>query len=72
MGVYKVKITETLTKMVEVEAENKLSAEQQVGDNWRNSEYILDADDFSGVTFKIIGNEKDTAKRNTRRICNAG
>ena len=57
MNVYKVKITETLTMTVEVEAEDKPSAEQQVHDNWRNSDYILDADNFTDVTFEVIDAE---------------
>ena len=53
MSVYRVKITETLTMTVEIEAETESDAEQQVSDNWRNSEYILDADNFSSVKFEI-------------------
>ena len=53
MKTYKVKITETLEKEVEVEveAEDRDEAEQIVSDAWHNSEYILDAEDFKGVTF---------------------
>lgn len=49
MRTYKVKITETLEKVVEVEAQNKTEAEQIVCAAWGNSEYILDADDFARV-----------------------
>lgn len=52
MKEYDVTITETLKMTVTVEAE------QMVSDNWRNQEYILDADNFTGVDFK--------AKRHTR------
>lgn len=52
MNTYKVKITETLEKVVEVEAENRHEAEQSVADAWHKSDYILDAEDFKGVTFK--------------------
>ena len=45
-------IIETLEKEVEVEAEDRDEAEQIVSDAWHNSEYILDAEDFKGVTFK--------------------
>ena len=44
--------TEALEKEVEVEAEDRDEAEQIVSDAWHNSEYILDAEDFKGVTFK--------------------
>lgn len=49
MRTYKVKITETLEKIVEVEAQNKTEAEQIVRAAWGNSEYVLDADDFARV-----------------------
>ena len=54
MSVYRVKITETLAMTVEVEAETESDAEQQANDNWRNSEYILGAENFSGVKFEIV------------------
>lgn len=52
MKEYDVTITETLKMTVTVEAESQLEAEQMVSDNWRNQEYILDADNFTGVAFK--------------------
>lgn len=58
MKEYDVTITETLKMTVTVEAESQLEAEQMVSDNWRNQEYILDADNFTGVDFK--------ARRRTR------
>lgn len=58
MKEYDVTITETLKMTVTVEAESQMEAEQMVSDNWRNQEYILDADNFTGVDFK--------AKRYTR------
>ena len=58
MKEYDVTITETLKMTVTVEAESQLEAEQMVSDNWRNQEYILDTDNFTGVDFK--------ARRRTR------
>lgn len=52
MKEYDVTITETLKMTVTVEAESQMEAEQMVSDNWRNQEYILDADNFTGVDFK--------------------
>lgn len=49
---YEVTITETLEMTVIIKASDKDEAEQTVSDNWRNSEYILDADNFTGVSFK--------------------
>ena len=51
---FKVVITETLKKTVEVEAKNQHEAEQVVSDNWKNSEYVLDADNFVGVEFAAV------------------
>lgn len=48
---YEVVITETLRRTVSVEADNQDAAEAIVQDKWNNSEYILDADDFSDVSF---------------------
>ena len=52
MAKYDVTITETLRMTVGVEAENRFEAEQMVSDNWRNSEYVLDAEHFQGVSFE--------------------
>ena len=49
---YKVMITETLKMLVAVEADNKSEAEQIISDKWHNSEYVLDAENFSEVNFK--------------------
>lgn len=51
---FKVTITETLKLTVEVEAKDRHEAEQMISDNWRNSEYVLDADNFAGVKFKAV------------------
>ena len=52
-GSFNVTITETLRKVVTVEADSKIEAEQLVSENWRNSEYILDSDSFMGVEFNV-------------------
>ena len=49
---FKVTITETLKRTVEVEADDQQEAEQMVSDGWHNSQYILDAADFVGVAFE--------------------
>ena len=49
---YKVLITETLKMLVPVEADNAVDAEQIISDKWHNSEYVLDAENFSEVNFK--------------------
>lgn len=49
---YKVRITETLTMTVDVEAHSRDEAEQIASDNWHNSDYILDADTLSESSLK--------------------
>jgi len=55
---FSVTITETLKITVEVDAENQEQAEQIVSDKWKNSEYILDADNFCGVEFTAVENSE--------------
>lgn len=51
MKEYDVKITETLEKTITVQAESRDAAEEQVKTSYYNSEYILDAENFTGVEF---------------------
>lgn len=56
---FKVAIVETLVRYVYVDASElkeptEQEAEQLVSDRWHNAEYILEADDFSGVTIKTL------------------
>jgi len=51
MKEYEVTIQETLQKKVIVEANSREEAEEIVERRWKDSDYILDADDFTGVEF---------------------
>ena len=53
MKEFNVIITETLRKVVTVEAETAEDAKDKVDAAWHNSEYILEAEDFDGVEFTI-------------------
>lgn len=53
MKEYEVSIVETLKKTVTVEAESPEDAKYQVQKAWGKGEYILDADDFSGLEFEL-------------------
>ncbi len=55
MKEYDVTVTETLRMTVTVEADSPEDAEQKVNDKWHNGDYILDADNFVGVTFETEG-----------------
>ena len=51
MPKYKIEITETLQKVVEVEAETLKDAFDIAEDMWNGNEIMLYADDFKGVEF---------------------
>ena len=55
---FRVTITETLKRTVEVEADDQYDAEQIVTDGWHNGKYILDnvldADNFIDVEFVAV------------------
>ena len=64
---FEVTITETLKKTVTVHATDRLEAEQIVSDNWRNSDYILDADNFVGVEFEASAISRERAGKGKER-----
>ena len=69
MKEYKVLITETLQKTVIVEAGSEAEAHTRVSDAWKNAEYILDADNFQGVEFHVLGEaDGDDGEKNLDRI----
>ena len=53
MKEYEITITETLSQTVTVEAENEQQAKRIVSDRWKNGDYILDAEHFNGVEFRV-------------------
>ena len=70
---YKVLITETLQKMVLVEAETEQEAHRRVSDAWKNAEYILDADSFQGVEFHVTGEaDGDSGEKDLDRVESKG
>lgn len=52
MKEFTINIKETLEKQVTVEAETLDEAICQVERNWKNGDYILDADNFTGAEFE--------------------
>ena len=59
MREYEVTITETLEMTVAVEAESREEAQQIASDNWKNGDYILDAESFKDVEFYPRGRIRD-------------
>ena len=55
MKSYNVEITETLRRTVNVQARDYDEAISKVRNAWRQSEYVLDADDFLEAGFEIVG-----------------
>lgn len=54
MAKFKVIIREVLEKVVEVEAENEVSASAQVQKKYCKEEIVLTADDFSYSKFEVV------------------
>jgi hypothetical protein len=57
---YKVKIIETLSRTVEVEASSSDEAWDKVEEQWKASEIVLDSGDFEGHEIYVInGNQNE-------------
>ena len=54
MSKFNIEITETLQKTVEVEADNKEDAMHKVMKMYKNSDVILDENDFVDLNFKNV------------------
>ena len=55
---YNVEITETLRKVVQIEAESAEEARQIVSERWKASEYVLYPEDFENVEFHTLTKEE--------------
>ena len=62
MREYDVMITETLQRKITVEADSQEEARQIVADGWDHQDYILDASDFTAVSFDTIS-EREISDR---------
>lgn len=58
MNKYKVTITETLQKEIEVEALSKEEAIYQIKQQYKNEEIVLTADDYVYTDFNVIYQHK--------------
>ena len=50
---YKVEIKETLSKIVEIEADNEEGAIKEIRKQYINENIVLNADDYTDTEFKI-------------------
>ena len=62
MKEFDVMITETLERKITVEAASKEEAERIITDAWNHEDYVLGAEDFTGVEFKTV-EERDISKQ---------
>lgn len=54
---YKIKVIETLSRIVEVEADNEDAAFEKIQDMHASEKFVLSADDFEEVEFYSYGNQ---------------
>lgn len=59
---FEVKIIETLSRIVEVEAKDADEAWDKVENQWKKSKIVLDADDFDGHEIYVVREVKDGNK----------
>ena len=58
LGSYTVNIKETLEKQVSIDAESSDDALRIAEQNWKNAEYVLDGECFTGVEYTIVREDK--------------
>ena len=67
MKEYDVTITETLEKVVTIEAESKDEALKLAEEMWKNADIILDAENFADVDYNV-GEGKEIDKSNELEV----
>lgn len=60
---YRVKITETLEREVDVRATSRESAIKRARDDWKRKVHVLDNEDFKGVTFRAVRTSRSRDSR---------
>ena len=51
---YLVEVTETLQRVIEIEADDERQAREKVEDDWQNEKIVLDASDFVEENIRVI------------------
>ena len=51
---YKIEITETLQKQIEIEANSPVDASIKAQEQWNEDQIVLDSEDFVDVEIKVI------------------
>lgn len=57
MKKYQIQITETLQRVIEVEANNYDEAEDKVNEDYRNGDIVLDYSDYMSTEIERFGDE---------------
>lgn len=57
MATFKIQITETLQRVIEVEANNYDEAEDKVNEDYRNGDIVLDYNDYKSTEIERFGDE---------------
>ena len=69
MPKFDVLVVETLENIVTVEAESEADALWEAEDMWKNGSCVLDAENFTGVEFKLMSRENHTSTENRESSC---
>lgn len=54
LNIYKIEITETLQKQIEIEANSKEEAERIAKQKYQNEEIVLSSDDYVDTSISVI------------------
>ena len=55
---YQVTVTETLETTIAVEADSPETAERIAEEQWLNADFVLGAEEFTGVTFEAVADDE--------------
>lgn len=60
---YRVEVTETLQRIIEIDAESSEEAESKVRRQYRNEDIVLDSADFIDVEFEVLSEQETVFKK---------
>ncbi|HPW40987.1 MAG TPA: DpnD/PcfM family protein [Bacillota bacterium] len=60
---YRVEVTETLQRIIEIDAESNEEAESKARRQYRNEDIVLDSADFIDVEFEVLSEQESVFKK---------
>ena len=60
---YIVEVTETLQRIIEIDAESNMEAESKVRRQYLNEDIVLDSADFIDVEFEVLSEQERVLKK---------